>query len=125
MSRHTPSPVQLFTCSELSALREIRQQVSALSMALESMMEADAEYDLAYKTLKDYHNRSIVYHTDQLQRTVQKAQSVAVRARMAVFTALDRYMGGLEPSEALEALSRMDSNTHYRIMCLMSDPTIR
>jgi hypothetical protein len=124
MSRHTPSPVQLFTSNELTALREIRQQVATLRQALEAMIEADDEYEQAYLTLNDLQRINAEYHVDQMKRTCAKAQNIAMKARMTVFRALERYIGELEPHEAMDALYRMDAETHYRVMCLMSDPSL-
>ena len=87
-------------------------------------MEADTEYEAAHRMWNDLRSVQAEYHVDQLHRTMSRAQNVAVKARMAVFAALQRYIGEMEPSEALEALRRMDATTHYRIMCLMADPTI-
>jgi hypothetical protein len=122
--RHTPSPVQLFTTNELTAIIEIRQQVATLRQALEAMIEADNEYEQAYLTLHDLKSIQAEYHVDQLKRTCAKAQNVAIKARMAVFRALEKYIGSLEPHDAMDALYQMDSETHYRIMCLMSDPSL-
>ena len=125
MSRHTPSPVQLFTSNELSALREIRQQVGMLTQCIDVMMEADAEVDSTHQGLQDLKAAHAEYHVEQLKRTLAKARSVAMKARITVFHALEKYIGAVDPSEAMDSLYRMDPETHYRVMCLMADPSIR
>ena len=93
--------------------------------AIDAMMEADLEYEQAHLALKDLHSIQAEYHVDQLKRTCSRAQNVAIKSRMYVFRALEKYIGSVEPSEAMDALYRMDADTHYHVMCLMSDPTVR